>query len=454
MSTTRKWHKNFVKYTKFIINHPNYKELPFEYSKEGEIKWVVTGKSKEGLLRRAWWDKKCKENNIKIEPGCYARIAALIHPTKKHVCQICGKSLSIKYVYPNKRLLDYLCKEFDVSLEPYNKDIFEILDDLINKKEDIKKITKILKIKNNINNKADLKKYINKEFVDKRAKSFLSPGVMSNSPDRLDGFHSDGNCCRHESDKGRHKDNLKRYSQDRRVYENWADGDWKMADRLMACFSYHDLSADHIGPISLGFCHRPKFQPMKTEKNSAKNNRMTLRDVNILIQDELEGEQVVSWHSKYIWDILKKIVKTNEDAIKISNLMRKNLHHVLIIFSILDEEGFDKYLKRFLHPEFSFYDYKFIDFNPQDGSYSSFVKIKRIGKNQQNNAKRYVKIAFEELRKYKNIENRKTKIWNNKKVDKEIEELIKLIKRKEYLRSDKKIEEILILLAKDARNLW
>ena len=47
---------------------------------------------------------------------------------------------------------------------------------------------------------------------------------------------------------------LTRYGQDRRVYENWADGDWKMADRLMSLFRKNGISADHIGPISLGFC--------------------------------------------------------------------------------------------------------------------------------------------------------------------------------------------------------
>ena len=44
-----------------------------------------------------------------------------------------------------------------------------------------------------------------------------------------------------------------------------------MADRLMSEFRKHNISADHIGPISLGFCHRPKFHPLSKSDNSAKN---------------------------------------------------------------------------------------------------------------------------------------------------------------------------------------
>ncbi|RLC38289.1 restriction endonuclease, partial [Candidatus Falkowbacteria bacterium] len=95
----RTWHKNFTAYTKFITAHPNYKGLFFELSKNGEVKWVVTGKSENGKKRRVWWDKQCKRYNIEIKPGCYAKIAVLLHPTKIHVCQICGKPLSVAYIY-------------------------------------------------------------------------------------------------------------------------------------------------------------------------------------------------------------------------------------------------------------------------------------------------------------------------------------------------------------------
>lgn len=250
---------------------------------------------------------------------------------------------------------------------------------------------------------------------------------MSNSPDRFDGFHSDGNCCRSKSDKGRHRDNLQRYSQDRRAYENWADGNWKMANRLMAEFYKHGVSPDHIGPISLGFCHRAKFQPVTPEENASKNNRMSLADVKSLITDETNGETVVSWHSKYLWDNLKYKITTNEEAVALSALMRNNLHHVLTTFSIISENGYDNFLMKQLNPHYSFYDYKFYGFNPLTGEYEKVTRKRLTGKKQQNNAERYIRIAFESLNDYKSKTNRKQFSWDNADVDKGIELVLSLL---------------------------
>lgn len=353
----RKNHPEFVKYQEFIVSHPNYKGLHYTRNKDGSIRWVVTGKSAEGQKRKKWWIEKCKELKIKVEAGAFARVAVLVHPTKFHTCQICGKSLQIEYVYPNKRLLSKIKSELQLEFAAFEKDIFEILDELTTDTESLRKLVEIFKT--SAHTLEELKIWIYENHTKTSSKSFLSPGVMSNPPDRFDGFHSDGNCCRSKSDKGRHKENLQRYAQDRRVYENWADGDWKMADRLMGEFRKHGVSPDHTGPISLGFCHRPKFRPMTVSANSAKNNRMSFDDVKILIEDENNGEQVVSWHSKYIWNSLKHQVRNDDEAVKLSFLMRTNLHYVLTIFSMIEENGFRDFLMRFLNLNYSFYDYKF-----------------------------------------------------------------------------------------------
>lgn len=453
--TSRSWHPSFKKYTDFIVRHPNYKGLFFEYSADGNVKWVVAGKSDNGLKRRSWWDAKCRENKIKIEPGCYAKIALAVHPTKKHVCQICGKSLIIEYVYPNKRLINIIKKGFGVEYAPYDKTIFDIINDLVKNPVSLNKFLSIFKISDSsIKTKKEFNKYIYQEFTQKNVKAFLSPGVMSNSPDRFDGFHSDGNCCRGVSDKGRHKDNLSRYGQDRRVYENWADGNWKMADRLMSEFSNYGLSADHIGPISLGFCHRPKFQPMTREQNSTKNNRMSFNDVETLIKDELEGDKVISWHSRFIWDNLKGKVKNDKDAVKLSSLMRANLHHILTVFSIIKDNGYETFLKRLLHPEYSFYDYKFVGFSPKDGTYKEVKVIERTGKNQQNNVGRYLRIAFDELDQYRSISNRKTKELNNTIINKEIKGLLALLKDNKNQQAFKNLQQIFKILADQTANNW
>ena len=444
----RKWNDNFTNYTEMIVNHPNYKGLFFQRGRDGKVKWVVAGKSENGLLRRAWWDKQCIAHKIPIEPGCYAKIAVKIHPTKLHVCQICGRSLFVKYVYPNKRSQNQLNQLLNIDIAPYTLSIFDIVEKYGHTEQLSNGIKKVFKINLNIPNE-ELAEYIYQNCATR-----LSPGVMSNSPDRFDGFHSDGNCCRGESDKGRHKDNLQRYTQDRRVYENWSDGDWKMADRLMSEFSKHGVSADHIGPISLGFCHRPKFQPMSKSENSAKNNRMSYSDVKILIEDEINGDIVVSWHSKYLWDKLKNNVTSDKDAVKLSSLMRTNLHQILTIFSIISEKGCDEFLKKYLNPQYSYADYKFVGFDPNTGSYKKVIPEKLTGKNQQNNAERYIRIAFESLSAYKEKENRRQYLWENMTIDSKIDSVVNAINANDYNKADFLLKDVISELADIVSKKW
>ena len=143
----RVWHPNFLRYTEFIVGYENYKGLFYERGDDKRVKWVITGKSENGQLRRAWWDAQCKKKGIKLEAGCYAKVALKIHPTKKHTCQICGRELSLEYVYPNKRTITGIKKEFGISVAPFTKDIFQIVNKLVKIDVDIEKVKRIFKIK-------------------------------------------------------------------------------------------------------------------------------------------------------------------------------------------------------------------------------------------------------------------------------------------------------------------
>ena len=121
---SRDWHPNYVQYTEMIVNHPNYRGLPYERDeKTKRIKWVAAGKSDKGKARTAWWDKQCKIHGIAIQKGCYAEISRLIHPTKMHVCQCCGRSLSIYYVYPTKTTIKKLKskKKYYIRIRTFSK---------------------------------------------------------------------------------------------------------------------------------------------------------------------------------------------------------------------------------------------------------------------------------------------------------------------------------------------
>lgn len=449
---SRKNHSNFTEYQEFIVSHANYAGLTFKRKDNNEIVWVAPKVTTDGNLRDIWWQDQAKRLGFEIKAGFYVKVAVAIHPTKRHTCQICGKNLSILYVYPNSNTLKKINQVFQTNFQPFDKDIFEIIDIIPDKLEEWRDIFNLSKNLQTLDYQS-LKDYLQINQVNVSSKSFLSPGVMSNAPDRFDGFHSDGSCCRANSDKGRSKENMQRYGQDRRVYENWADGDWKQADRLMSMFRKFGLSADHIGPISLGFCHRPKFHPLTKEENSAKNNRMSFDDVQVLIADEENGEQVISWHSKYLWDSLKSKVKNDLDALKLSKLMRKNLHSILTIFAKIYEQDFRGFLMQFLNLDYSNYDYKFPDFQP-DGTYTQIVATEKKGKNQENNKKRYIRIAFESLEGYKNKDNRRVAEWKNEVIDENLLQLFDFLKQENNIKAKEILHQILQILAQELTQDW
>ena len=393
-----------------------------------------------------------------------AEVARLIHPKELHglkPCQVCGRKMYITYVYPNKNTLKKLNafnKRFEfVHYQETLSEIFDIIQPIL--KEQVFDCLKVI-----FNLPDGIKKEKNDylEYIYKNCLSRLSPGVMSNPPDRLDGFHTYNACCRSKQDTGRSRTNLARYTQDRRAYENWADGDWNFANRLMGefgrystlavcprCKKLRKLSADHLGPLSLGFRHTSYLRALCKICNSQRNNRMTLSDIKDLIMKEKEGGEVISWHSKYIWDVLKNKVNDERGALRLSKLMRANLHHILIIFSMISEKGFNDFLSRFLHPGYSYMDYKFIDFGLFKDR-QKFVKKPLSSKNKIKNAQRYLRISFEALEEYKQVKNRNTKIWKSKIVSLLINKVNSLLSRGDSIGAEKYLRSALRRLALEA----
>lgn len=378
----RDWHSNFKKYMKFIVEHPNYKGMPFLYKEDGSIRWVITRGSEAGKARLKWWENKRKELGLPKGDAWISKTARKNHPTGKKPCQICGTTRSLDYIYPNK-------------------------------------------------------------------KGSFSPGAMSNAPDRLDGYHTYNLCCRSKQDTGRHKSNLARYGEDRRAYENWSEGDWKAASWLMKEFQKHGVSPDHLGPISLGFSHRPKFRPLTKAANSARNNRMTSEDVKLLIKEEL-SESIVSSHSKAIWDLLKNKVKNDNDALKLVKIMRENMHCVLSIFSYLSDKGYKDFLiKNFLHPEHANYSIKFEVFNPETGNYEKMVKTIGTKKQYTNNAKRYIRISLESLKQYSLKKNRNLKKWLNDDIEQNLLKVVEYLDENNEKKALVKLFETFEIVAKN-----
>jgi 5-methylcytosine-specific restriction endonuclease McrA len=253
----------------------------------------------------------------------------------------------------------------------------------------------------------ELKQRVQDKLVSTESRK-LSPGAMSNPPDRLDGFHTYNLCCRKTQDRGRFKDNLKTYGVDRRAIEHWSEGDWVAADLLMRlvgtgkcpqCGEVRQLTADHVGPISLGFRHTPYFEAVCGPCNSAKNNRMRKADVKRLLSLEAVGTEVTSWQAERIWDLVKFRVKDDPGALRLSKLMNVNQHQFLRLLLRARADAPDALLQ-FLSPQFAGERVEFIGLDSQTLEYERIEHRPRQATYAYSKAARLVRIAFEALDDY------------------------------------------------------
>lgn len=457
----RSWHPNFERYTEFIVSHPNYEGLFYERGADNRVKWVVTGKSANGQRRQNWWDKKCIELGIPIQKGCYAIAARMIHPTKIHVCQCCGREMSILYEYPNKNTKKKLANALGVSVDELSLMTIREIVKMFNEQDELDAVSGVFNLSKGMS-EDELVDIIYRDFVNK-CSTLLSPGVMSNPPDRFDGFHSDGLCCRERTDNGRHTDNMKTYTQDRRAYEEWADGDLNLANRLMGefhkgdelyicprCGEVRSMSADHIGPISLGFCHSIyNFAPLCDSCNSAKNNRFYADDIRKLIELEENGHEVISWHSKYIWDCLKTEISNDDDAKRLSNIMAVAHQNVLKLLAYIYKHSSTgaEFLMRYLHPEYCMYDYRFENFDPFDLSKLRVIRSPLDSKNKRKNQQRYIRISFEALDDFALKDNRRNHFYiDDSEFSDEKDVIISLVSKCSFDEADVALKKLLAQL--------
>jgi Alw26I/Eco31I/Esp3I family type II restriction endonuclease len=353
---------------------------------------------------------------------------------------------------------------YGIKYEPFDKTISEIIKEQEKiKGNDVFELTKeLFDIPEDL--PQDIDAFVS--YVLENRISKLSPGVMSNPPDRFEGFHTYNACCRSKEDTGRHKENLATYTQDRRAYEYWSEGNFNLANRLMGeyrkdknlyecpkCGNMRTMSADHIGPISLGFTHRPYFNPMCQPCNSGKNNRLTFSDIQQLLEEE-KSEQIVSWHTKPIWDLLKGKINDDEDAVKLSRIMVTHLQNVLKMLSMVYSKSGEDFLMRYLKPDYAFVDYRFENFNPLDLSKLKVISNPLDSKNKKKNSERYIRVSFETLIEFQKKENRRVKGWNSEDVDKQIAETIMAIKKKDFDNADKLLKQSIEILATQVASQW
>lgn len=466
------WSEEFVKYMKYIATHPVYAEMPDAVKEDGKIQWEAPSNRASGKYqfthqkRREWWLEKAKAVGIDTTVDKWiSKTAKLIHPTGEKPCKRCGRIMQIGYAYPNKNLIKKIKAHFNLDITSTDH-IIDIIQETIDLwgVDCMPKYRKLLstpkvKVPDFGQDIEAFLLWINDEYIPSEP-STLSPGVMSNAPDRFDGFHSFNRCCRGIADKGRFTENLKSYVTDRRVFEFWSDGDWVGADRLMGLVrtKLKDAptadggigvpTADHIGPLSLGFCHIPEFRLLSKEANSAKNNRMTLQDVTDLIEIESQ-KNIISWHSEYLWNLRKHDVDDEEKALRLSKMLRDNQRNAMVMLSSLYEQGAYTFLAYLLNLQYADYKVKFENLRTEHfrTKFDSLIREKRETKYSSEQKSRRLRIGFEALRLYKERENRHLITISGETLNECIKKVIALFNEKaqEFKEIDKEIEAILVL---------
>jgi Alw26I/Eco31I/Esp3I family type II restriction endonuclease len=355
----------------FIAGNKNYRGLAIKRDASGSLKWIATAKSDIGKARKGWAEKRARELGIPSRPGMYAKVMYAVHPTKMKVCQICGIEMSIGYIYPNVNFVKAIKKVFPIEIDIYDS-VYDVWDGVVELGQDTSILVGLINSKFGTNfTKNDGKEKILLEceaLCRLGGKKHFGPGAMSDFPDRYDGFHTYNRCHRPFEDKGRSADNLRSYTRDRRAYEYWSDGNVHAANRFMGSGRFKGASADHVGPISLGFIHDPRYlRVMVGSDNSAKRDRLSKEIIEEVIAiHKATGVYPMSWYSSAIWTYITEHYQDNEGIIATNyrRLLKKSISNFMFILkqiSDLGEYGDDFLIRMLILPKRDdfLYDYKF-----------------------------------------------------------------------------------------------
>lgn len=413
----RKWNDRFLAYMNMIVNHPNYQGLPIKKKADGSLAWIATAKSEIGEGRIKWCLEKADELGFEKRAGVYADVMLAIHPTKWKVCQTCGREMSLYYHYPNANFVKALNRDFNQDFTDCDH-ISDIWDTLI--ESGVKKTSLAKYFINKGDLELDPETATKEGIIDalelacrKGNKKLLGPGAMSNFPDRYDGFHTYNRCCRSSQDKGRSKENLKSYTKDRRAYEYWSDGNIHAANQFMGSPFFDGISADHIGPISLGFIHDPRYlQPMPGGDNSAKRDRLQIEDIEKIIETySRTGVYPMSWYSKIIWEFILSNYKSHPESVATlyRDALKQNMADFMyILWRILEEcpqYGEDFLEKRLLSKHYECFNHSY-EFNAKGEILAKHPR--HFTDRNQNETDRYKRIAIDSVYDYNDKDNRNT----------------------------------------------
>ena len=433
----KEMHINFNNYQKKFVAAIADKDYPYEVNSEGEINWYAMKSTAYGKKMLAWADHKINQSGIENIPGKYQKLMYKVHPFKEKPCHVCGRCMSIDYIYLNKNTVKKINKELDLEINELTS-IYELFE---NNKDDRDRLIEIFKFDAENNIKFEIESLIKKC---KGGKKTLGPGVMSNFPDRIDGYHTYNRCCRSKEDKGRNEENLRSYSKDRRAYEYWSEGNIHAANQYMSSSRFKNTSADHIGPISLGFKHESiLIQPLESSYNSSKRDRLIKEDILKLINIEVNNSlSPVSFHCYVLWEELKKTKLTEKDLELFRDYFKQNqIFYYFVLYEILRREnGKDFLINTFLKPKINGfrYDYTFDDMGKIINK-----TLRKINDANKKEFKRLVDVSLQSLIEFSEKDNRKVKVQYSPKIKLELVKIFNKVETQNYPEAKELISKLM-----------
>nr|MDA8233867.1 hypothetical protein [Clostridia bacterium] len=207
------------------------------------------------------------------------------------------------------------------------------------------------------------------------------------------------------NNKGRSRENLKSYTKDRRAYEYWSDGNIHAANMFMGSSFFNGSSADHIGPISLGFIHDPRYlRRMTSSDNFTKRDRLQVEDVKeIITVEQTTGICSISWYSAMVWEHIKNNYSAYPELVgtRYRDILKQNMaNFMFILMHILENtsgEGEKFLLQTLIEPKYEFFlhTYKFDELG-------QIIKEtpRHFTERINNEIERFKRIAFESVFDY------------------------------------------------------
>ena len=405
--TIRAWDSGFVEYMEEMVGHPNYKGMPIRRNAEGELLWL-TELDSESQERLDWAQEKADELEMIVQPREFAQLMREIHPTKIHVCKVCGSRMSIYHHYPTKHLLKTLNKEFKQEFSE-NDHIGDIWDKILANGEPKVWLRQFFQRTFGLSDIRGIGKNeiitMCEKICSEQSKRLLSPGATTNFPRVFDGYQPENRCCI-AGDRAEHlSETLGYIAIDQKTYKFWNDGNLHGANAYSKSKHFEDKTVRHMGPVALGFVHDPRYlRTVEDEEQPAIRNRLLVEDIEAIIQVESStGVPAMSWYSSEMWMHIKKNYMKNPQKVSTiyrNALLQNSANYFFIIKSIAEKSngyGRDFLIDAFLDPKSEVFEFTY-EFDAW-GNITERITIPYT-KNGEDPAERYVQEALEAIGDY------------------------------------------------------